>query len=135
MALMIWNDKLAVGVQPIDAQHNVLVDALNELNEALVRGQPRSLTQSLLRNLLACTRDLFSTEEAMMADAKYPELEEHSIRHRDLTRKVEGYVARFERGEISLSCHLLNFMRDWLTNHIQDEDRAYIPCMNAHGIQ
>jgi hemerythrin len=27
---------------------------------------------------------------------------------------------------------LLNFIRDWLTNHIQEEDREYAPWLNKH---
>jgi len=80
---------------------------------------------------VAYTRDHFSAEEEMMARAAYPGLAEHQTRHRDLTSKVERYVARFERGEIALNAHLLHFLRDWLTNHIQKEDLAYSPCMLA----
>ncbi|HUX27408.1 MAG TPA: bacteriohemerythrin [Terracidiphilus sp.] len=135
MALMIWSDKLSVGVQSIDAQHSVLVEALNELHGAMMKGQARSLTGPLLRNLVAYTRDHFAAEEAMMAAAKYPGLTEHHLRHRDLSQQVEGYIARFEQGEITLSLHLLNFLRDWLTNHILKEDRAYGPWLNEHGIR
>lgn len=135
MALIVWNEKLSVGVPSIDAQHCVLVKSLNELHDAMLKGEGKNLTGPLLRNLLAYTRDHFSAEEAMMATANYPALAEHRIRHGDLTKKVEDYVARFESGEITLNLHLLNFLRDWLTNHIQKEDRAYSPCMNAHGMR
>ncbi len=55
--------------------------------------------------------------------------------HRDLVKQVDGYVARFERGEISLNVHLLNFLRDWLTNHIQKTDHQYGPWLNEHGVK
>lgn len=134
MALIVWSDKLSVGVKSIDAQHGVLVDTLNELHDAMLKGQAKSLTEPLLRSLMAYTRDHFSAEEAMMAAANYPQLEGHRVRHRELVKKVEDYVARFESGEITLNLHLLNFLRDWLTEHIQKEDRAYAPCMLKSGI-
>jgi len=34
-----------------------------------------------------------------------------------------------------LSIDLFNFLRDWLTTHIQKEDKEYGPCMIQHGIQ
>ncbi len=135
MALIVWSDKLSVGIRSIDAQHGILVDTVNELHDAMLKGQAKSVTEPLLRNLVACTRDLFSTEEALMDQANYPELAQHRAKHRDLTKKVESYIERFARGDITLSVHLLNFLRDWLTNHFQREDRAYSLCMNASGIQ
>ncbi len=135
VALITWSDKFSVGVAAIDAQHSVLVDTLNELHDAMLTGQAKGMTEPLLRNLLAYTRNHFSAEEAMMARAGYPGLEEHRIRHRDLTRQVEGYVARFERGEATVNLHLMHFLRDWLTHHILEEDRDYGPCLNAHGMR
>jgi hemerythrin-like metal-binding protein len=135
MALMTWNDKLSVGVQFLDDQHAVLVETLNELHDAMMKGQAKCLTGPLLHNLVAYTRDHFSAEEAMMAAAKYPGLELHRLRHRDLTQQVEEYVERFERGEITLNLHLLTFLRDWLTTHIQKEDREYGPWLNQQGVR
>jgi hemerythrin len=134
MSLITWNESLSVGVKSIDAQHSILVETLNELHDAMMKGQAKNLTGPILKNLVAYTRDHFSSEESMMAAAHYPDLPKHREQHRMLTEKVEGYVARFERGEITLNLHLLNFLRDWLTNHIQREDRAYGPCMVQHGL-
>jgi len=134
MALITWTDRLSVGVPAIDSQHGVLVETLNELHDAMVRGQAKSLNESLLHSLLAYTRDHFSSEEAMMAAANYPGLVEHRVRHCDVTKKIERYVVRFEHDEVGQSLHLVNFLRDWLTNHIQNEDRDYCPCIHAHDI-
>ncbi|HTB95828.1 MAG TPA: bacteriohemerythrin [Terracidiphilus sp.] len=135
MSLITWNDNLSVGVQSIDKQHGVLVSTLNELHTAMMSGQAGNVTGKLLENLLTYTREHFSTEEAMLAKTAYPGLALHEQMHRELTRKVEGYVARYSHGEITLNLHLLNFLRDWLTNHIQREDKAYGSWVAAHGIQ
>jgi hemerythrin len=66
----------------------------------------------------------------MMSSAHYPGLTAHRTKHDDLTRQVEDFVARYERGESSLNIQLLNFLRDWLTKHIQVEDRQYGPWIN-----
>ncbi len=134
MSLIQWSSKFSAGVEMIDAQHGMLFETLNELNDAMISGMTKSLTEPLLRNLLARTRDHFSAEEAMMLNADYPGLEQHRAQHHELTAKIESYVARFERGDISLNPHLIHFLRDWLSNHIQKEDRAYGPSMLAHGL-
>jgi hemerythrin len=47
---------------------------------------------------------------------------------------VEDHLGRFERGEIALNVELLNFLRDWLNNHIMKEDHQYGPWLNEHGL-
>ena len=135
MPLIHWNDALSVGIKTIGTQHKVLVDTLNELHDAMLAGRAKTLTAAILQELLHYTRDHFSAEEALMATANYGGLAEHKIRHRDLTRQVEGYATRFERGDATLNLHLMHFLRDWLTQHIQKEDRAYTPGMQARGLR
>jgi hemerythrin len=133
MALLTWNSKYSVGVRALDSQHTVLFDILNDLHGAMMRGEAQTLTGPILRKLVQYTRTHFSAEEEMMAAAKYPGLTGHRSLHRDLMKQVESYCARFERGEISLNLHLLNFLRDWLSNHIQKVDHEYGPWLNEHG--
>jgi hemerythrin-like metal-binding protein len=134
MALMNFGPNYSVGVQAVDGQHKVLFDIINELHGAMMKGQAQSLTGPLLKKLADYTRNHFSAEEAMMASAKYPGLDAHKAKHRDLVKQVEDYIARFEKGEITINLHLLNFLRDWLTNHIQKVDKEYGPWLNEHGV-
>jgi hemerythrin-like metal-binding protein len=135
MAFLAWSSKLSVGVKAIDEQHKGLVDTLNELHTAMLSGQAAGVTGPLLRKLVDYTHSHFASEEAMMASAQYPKLAEHRTHHRELTKQVSDFVTRFEKGEITLSLHLMNFLRDWLNNHIMKEDKEYGPSLNQHGIQ
>jgi hemerythrin len=134
MALLSWSSKYSVGVQSMDRQHTVLFDILNELHTAMMKGQAQAMTGSLLQKLVNYTRNHFSAEESMMAASGYPGLAQHRTRHRDLMKQVEEFVARHKRGESTLNVQLLNFLRDWLTNHIQHEDQQYGPWLNGRGV-
>jgi hemerythrin-like metal-binding protein len=133
MALLTWNKTYSVGVQKIDSQHIVLFTILNDLHEAMMKGQAQSLTGTLLHKLADYTQTHFAEEEAMMAAAKYPGLADHKLKHRVLFKQVEDFVLLYDKGEISLNVKLLNFLRDWLTNHIQKVDMAYSACLIQHG--
>jgi len=136
MALLAWDDeKYSVGVKSIDGQHGVLFELINDLYEAMRKGQANKLTGALLKKLVDYTQTHFAAEEKMMADAKYPALAEHRVKHRDLIKQVGDFTSRFEKGEIALNLDLMSFLRDWLTNHIQKVDREYSPWMNQHGVQ
>jgi hemerythrin-like metal-binding protein len=135
MALMTWSDKYSVGVQVLDNQHSVLVDTLNKLYDAMMKGQAKSITGPLLLMLVEYTKEHFASEEKMMAATKYPAMTQHIAKHRELTKQVGEFVSRYERGEITLSADLLNFLRDWLGTHILKEDHEYGPWMNEHGVR
>ena len=135
MALLTWDDQFTVGMQSMDAQHKLLFESVNELHRAWTKGEARDLTEPLLWSLLAYTRDHFSAEERMLAKADYPGLTQQQSLHRNLTQKVEQYVARFHRGESAIDLQFLQFLRDWFTNHILKVDRGYQPWMMNLRIQ
>ncbi len=135
MALLTWDNSYSVGVKTLDGQNTVLFNLLNDLHAAMMKGQTQNVASLLLRRLVRYTRDHFSSEEALMAASGYPSLTRHRILHHDLTKQVEEYVAKFERGESAINIELLSFLRDWLTNHIQRSDKEYGPWMNEHGVR
>jgi hemerythrin-like metal-binding protein len=135
MALMTFGKNYSVGVQAVDDQHKVLFDIVNELHAAMLKGQAQSLTGPLLKKLAEYTHNHFTAEESKMASVKYPGLADHKLKHRELIKQVEDYLVRFDKGEITLNLHLLNFLRDWLVNHIQKVDKEYGPWLNEHGVR
>ena len=135
MALVTWSSKYSVGVQRMDEQHTVLFEMLNDLHTAMMKGEANKATGALLSKLAQYTHEHFSAEESMMAAVGYQDLANHRIKHRELTKEVDELTARYQRGEASLNLKLLTFLRNWLTNHIQQEDRQYGPWLNGHGVR
>jgi hemerythrin len=135
MTLITWGDRFSVGIPSMDARHVVLVETLNELNSAMMKGDARNLAGSILRSVLAYSRNLFSAEETILAAAHYPDLARHQMLHRDLTLKVEGLIGRCERGESALNLNALHFLFDSLISHLQKVDPAYGPCLAQHGVR
>ena len=135
MALITWDDGLSVGIRAIDDQHKGLLQALNDLHNAMIQGLAKQATAPLLDKLVKYTRDHFAAEEAMLRRANYPNFANHKAKHVELTHQVEDYIARFQKGDIGLTVHLLDFLRNWLTNHIRKVDRDYGPWLNQHGVR
>ncbi len=135
MALVTWDSKYSVGVKSLDSQHTVLFNLINELHASMMKGEAQKVTGSLLTKLVDYTRNHFAAEESMMSLAQYPGLAQHKVKHQELLKKVDDFVARHQRGEGTLNVQLLTFLRDWLTSHILREDHAYGPVMNAKGVK
>ena len=135
MALVVWSQALSVGVKSVDDQHTVLFNTINDLHAAMMKGKARVMTGELLNTLLTYTRNHFSDEEEMLDKAKWPGLSEHKVLHRNLTKKVEDYIVRYEKGDITLSVDLAAFLSEWLSTHIQKVDQLYGPWVNERGIR
>jgi len=100
----------------------------------MMKGQAQSATGTLLKKLVSYTQEHFSAEEAMLTKASYPGLAEHKLKHSALIKQVQEYVTQFEQGGGSVNIQLLNFLRDWLSNHIQKVDHEYTAWLNSHGV-
>lgn len=133
MSFMTWNDSYSVGVKTIDQQHAGLFAMVNELHTAMMTGKAKSVVGALLEKLVKYTVEHFDFEERMMQAAKYPNFEAHHARHVDLKQKVGDFLARYKSGDSAVNIELLQFMSDWLTKHIQREDKQYSPFVTRHA--
>jgi hemerythrin len=135
LALFDWNNSYSVGVQELDQQHKKLVATLNQLHQAMLSRQSREAIGTLLSELVNYTKSHFTDEEQYLARTQYPKLADQKRMHASLNKQVLEFVGRYERGEIALDIHLLDFLRKWLMEHILEEDKEYGPWLNKAGIR
>lgn len=135
MPLMTWNEKMSVGVKVLDDDHKRLVALVNELHDALKTGHGKDALGKILDSLVTYTKSHFAREEQFFARTNYPDSAAHKKEHDDLTNQVLQVQAKFNSGaSTGLSLQVMNFLRDWLTNHIQGSDKKYGPYLNSRGI-
>jgi hemerythrin len=135
MALMEWKDKYSVNVPTIDTQHQNLFATINELFDAMRSGTGAKLVPEILTRLVAYTRQHFSAEEALMKRTGYPSYPAHKAEHDKLTGEVVKLARDMEAGKVALSVHLLEFLRNWLQNHILSSDQKYSEHLRAAGVR
>ncbi len=68
----------------IDQQHKVLVNMLNELNDAVRNKTSREDIYRIIDEVIAFTRLHFATEERLMAHSGYTDVEFHKEKHKQL---------------------------------------------------
>ena len=134
MAFLTWSNSYSVGVQQFDAEHKQLFSIMNDVYEGMMAGKGKDVLQSVLEKLIRYTEQHFSSEEVAMTRTGYAELQSHVALHRAFTTKVKDFQTQYRAGAVALSVQLLDFLRDWLTNHIGGVDKRYTAHLNAKGV-
>ncbi|MBX3008862.1 MAG: bacteriohemerythrin [Melioribacteraceae bacterium] len=135
MALISWNENYSVKIRDIDDQHKKLIDLINELHDAMKSGRGKEVVGKTLSELLKYTSNHFGFEEKLFAQYNYPEGRTHSKTHKDLIDQLKEFISKYESGQNTLSIELMNFLKDWLTNHIMGTDKKYTSFLNSKGIK
>ena len=104
----------------------MLVQYVNELNQAMLNGQGKSVLKDILGNLVNYTKEHFEREEKIWKDGGLLSLAEHREIHADLVNQVTNFQKEFSRGSISVTTEIMSFLREWLTDHIFKTDKACV---------
>lgn len=135
MSLIMWNDRLSVGIASIDKEHQKLVGLLNNFYDAVQGGKGKESLAKLLGELIDYTKVHFSNEEKLFAKTAYPDAAVHKKAHDDLAHQVVEIQNKYAAGaSAALSVETLNFLKNWLLTHIQGTDKKYVPHLTGHGI-
>lgn len=134
MSLVTWSDEYSVNIKSVDAQHQKLVMMLNELHDAMMVGKGKEVLGSVLNEIIDYTIYHFSTEEKYFDKYGYPDAELHKNQHKEMVEKVGALRERFEAGENVLTLDVMNFLRDWVHDHIHGSDKLFGPFLNSKGV-
>jgi hemerythrin len=122
---LTWSDDYSVGVEEIDDQHKMLFELLNRLFLAAVKREDQQLTIEVLNSLLDYTKTHFGLEERLLEESGYQGLPGHREDHLRFIDKVNGIAQKFHVEDRSVTFELINFLRNWLQNHIRQSDMEY----------
>ncbi len=123
--LIIWTDKYSVGCNYIDQQHKKLIDIINELHSAFMSRESNEKLSKILSELVDYTKYHFTAEEEMLKKHGFGPSENHKKQHQEFVEKIEIFKKRHELGDSIVGFDMLNFLKDWLLNHILKTDMSY----------
>jgi hemerythrin len=135
MPLMEWTEDMSVGVKVIDDDHKKLIGMLNELNDGIRADKTGASLESVIEGLLRYTKYHFAREERFFAKTGYPGGSAHKAEQRSAGEACGEFADAFETGQSRiLSTEAMEFLKNWLTDHIMGSDQQYGPHLNAKGI-
>ncbi|MFY9497021.1 MAG: hemerythrin family protein [Halanaerobiales bacterium] len=127
-----WDDILSVGIEVVDDQHQELFRIGRELVYVL-ENTSAGLDQyddiiKLLKELHTYANYHFSEEEKLMEAADFIGLPAHRFQHKIFVKKIEEIeLDELDEDQKNHALDLLDFLANWITNHIMKIDREYIP--------
>jgi hemerythrin len=136
MAFMEWTSRYSIGVAIFDDEHKKLFAIINDLHDAIEAGVEKSKLRSIADRMIEYAIMHLQHEEMYFNDWDYPHAEEHKKMHNFMKQRVFGYRARIEEtDETELAKEMLEFLRNWLSQHILIEDRKYGDFLLSKGLR
>lgn len=135
MALINWSDNYSVKVSKFDLQHQNLVKLINDMHNAMSTGRGKDVLKPTLQKLVDYTVKHFADEEQEMKKTNYPGYISHKLEHDKLTKTAKDLYNKVNSGQSVLSMDVINFLKEWLTNHIVKVDKQYSDHLVSKGIR
>ena len=129
---IVWQKTNEIGIPLIDEQHKGIVSIINTFYYMMQKKVDCQLLYSCIAHTMKeYSRIHFITEEAFLYTAKYCAFDEHKELHEELTRQID-IIERKCLMENDVS-PLLLFLKQWWINHINIEDKKYVPALLQRG--
>jgi hemerythrin len=135
MAAINWNSNLSVNVAELDEQHKKLIAVINELNDAMRVGKGRDALGKIVNDLTTYATTHFGAEEEYFVVYRYPEAESQEREHAFFVHKVAEIKEGLKKGKLSITLEAMDFLSNWLKNHIMVVDKKYGPFFNEKGLK
>lgn len=122
-----WKDRYNVHFREIDAQHQGLLDLLNELSDNLDGRRHPETVAHVFAALGDYAQTHFASEERYMRAAGYPNLPKHCQEHVYFVDRIKELSRSYNPGDPRVMGETADFLRDWYMNHIIKVDQEYGP--------
>ncbi|MCW2247997.1 hemerythrin-like metal-binding protein [Azospirillum fermentarium] len=119
-----WSDAMVLGVPELDREHQSLVTHFKTLADpALLRDQ--AAFRGRLDALVAEVCAHFDAEERLMREHHYQDAAEHKDAHDEMLKQINSFLTLLEQEHGHPGVTILDFVGQWLTDHIAEDDRAF----------
>jgi len=120
-----WNESLKVGVASIDTQHRELVQAVNDLADAIEMGQGTRAIKQLLSFMKYYAEWHFAHEETVAAQHQCPVAEVNQRAHLQFVQIFQDLQQHYRASQadekVALEIH--QQLANWLVGHILRVDK------------
>ena len=122
-----FDDNLITGNKTIDAQHQELIDRIQQFVTACESGDTKVKAIKMLDYLDEYTNFHFQEQEELQKSVNYPELINHHAKHEEFKKSIQELYDFLNENEGPNEQFIQQVKRnvvDWLFQHIKTFDRS-----------
>jgi len=130
-----WNEVYNTGIVTIDTQHKVILKILNELYDVVFINKKDDKLAGILHELVQYTIYHFEEEEKLFEKYHFIAEKEHKKEHALFVEQISAFKQKLNTNDRLITLELIDFLKNWLIDHILVKDQEYVKFFNAKGIQ
>ncbi|SNX54507.1 bacteriohemerythrin [Thermoanaerobacterium sp. RBIITD] len=128
--MITWREEFSLGIDKIDEQHKKLFaianEAYNLLKDEFYFDKYDQIIK-IIKDLRNYTIYHFGFEEAYMRSIEYKRYFSHKVVHDDFKEKINNIdLDKIDENQDEYIMELLNFIVDWIENHILKADKLIV---------
>ena len=129
-SMIKWEKDYCIGVESIDEQHKKLFEIANRtydlLKNELITDKYDKIIE-IIDELKSYTIYHFNSEEDYMQSIGYKKFFSQKVAHNEFLGKMENIdIERIDNGQNKYLMGILDFVNDWLVEHILKEDKLIV---------
>ncbi len=132
-----WHSNLDTGIKDIDVQHRQLVDYIDELYQAVMSSDidAASKVKQVVGKMYVYAATHLTDEEELLKRINYPtpDFDKHIAEHDKFRAKMRDFEYSVQNG-YPVTFQVVQFLKDWLTDHIKQTDMGYAEFMKQNKL-
>lgn len=125
MAYFSWSEKLDIGIDHMNGEHQIILNTMNRLVDLTQKNGPIEEIRKVSDELATYAVGHFSREEEYMKSVNYPGTKQHMEIHKKLLERFGKQKKEFDEDPQRQSALFFKFLEVWLFSHIQGIDTDY----------
>lgn len=124
---LVFDSRYWVGVEQVDLEHQKLFELASHIYDSLSLDVivPMHEIRAAINELIGYTVSHFASEELLMANSGYPNLDDHRSLHASLISRIRDFESQAAKAEQLTPVDSYEFLCSWLGDHILTSDRMF----------
>jgi len=131
---IVWTPALSVGIDTIDAQHQLLFGLINDVADLrALGGNPEGLLD-LIERMIRFSDAHFAAEDEVMIDSDFPLFPSHRAEHQQFLNRIARFLEDYRQQRRELTDEMMAFLKTWWFQHTNESDRKYARWIRNHQV-
>lgn len=123
--MLKWDCRYELGHERIDAEHRIFLGLIVDFQESALAGADKEKQIRILNEIVKYAEFHFVSEENIMTDYQYPDIEYHASLHNMLLAEMTDYYSRFCADNFT-AAEMFEFLFSWFAFHTSTEDKKLV---------